>query len=219
MTDSNKTLLVGVIDHSGSMAHIAEETSNAWNNLVAEQCKQPGELIVTLAEFDDQYNLVYQNKPGADVPKYELKPRNYTALIDAIGRTINMVGAHLSSLPEDERPGLVIFSILTDGMENASQEYTADQIRRMIGEQQNQWGWVFQFLGANQDAVLTARSYGMRANNSMTYDTANVGQTMTATSHNIAAARTATYGGARGQSVADAAAYTDEQREDAVKKD
>ena len=89
--------------------------------------------------------------------------RGSTALLDAVGRTINAVGARLGATPEEERPAHVVFVITTDGMENASCEYTAKQVREMVEHQQQKYSWQFVFLGANMDAVSEARNLGISA--------------------------------------------------------
>ncbi len=92
-----------------------------------------------------------------------------TALYDAVGRTINSVGQKLAALPENERPDQVIFVILTDGFENASREFSAVKISEMIRHQTEKYGWEFVFIGANQDAVLSAQQIGIKAGAALTY--------------------------------------------------
>ena len=96
-------------------------------------------------------------------------PRGSTALLDAIGRTIDEMGARLAALPEEHRPGQVIVTILTDGMENSSQNYTWKEIARVIKQQTEQYRWTFLFLGANQDAIATAAQMSIAASNAASY--------------------------------------------------
>jgi hypothetical protein len=98
-----------------------------------------------------------------------------TALYDAIGKTINTVGRELADLDESERPGLVQFVIITDGMENASREFTSDAVKNLITHQTEKYNWDFVFIGSNQDAVLTASTLGISAGSALTYDNATVG--------------------------------------------
>jgi hypothetical protein len=98
-----------------------------------------------------------------------------TALYDALGKTINTVGQELAALDESERPGLVQFVIITDGMENASREFTSDAVKNLITHQTEKYNWDFVFVGSNQDAVLTASTLGISAGSALTYDNATVG--------------------------------------------
>jgi hypothetical protein len=106
------------------MQSIREDTVGGFDAFIAEQREQPGECRVTLAQFDDQYELVYADRPIQEVPGLVLQPRGTTALLDAIGRLVTDAGAGLAALPEAERPGTVIVGIMTDGHENASKEWT-----------------------------------------------------------------------------------------------
>lgn len=151
-----------VVDRSGSMAAIREDAEGGINTFVAEQCKQSGEAMLTLVQFDTKYEFLYRGAPIREVAKYELLPRGSTALLDAIGRAIVETGARLARMPESERPGLVVFVITTDGQENASREFTKPQIKQMIEHQQQKYGWQFTFLGANQDAFAEAHAMGIR---------------------------------------------------------
>lgn len=161
MTDKNKTEIVVVLDRSGSMAGIASDMRGGFDTFIAEQKKIPGECSVSLIQFDDHYEVVYQGKPIEAVPPLKLDPRGSTALLDAIGRTINDTGVRLAKLPEALRPGKVAVVIITDGHENASREYTKAQIETMINVQRGTFAWEFFFLGAQQDAIAVAKSYGI----------------------------------------------------------
>ena len=109
-----------------------------------------------------------------DVPPLDLQPRGSTALHDAMVRLIGEAGAELAALPEDQRPGTVLVAVLTDGHENASREATGAMVKALVERQQSQWGWQFTYLGANQDAVLTAHGLGIRAEDALTYAAGNV---------------------------------------------
>jgi hypothetical protein len=154
----------------------------------------PGDALVTLVLFDDKYEVPYRNKPINEVPLLTDKtfvPRGSTALLDAIGRTINHVGTILDSLVEDERPEHVIVVILTDGEENASHEFTNEQIKEMITHQTDVYNWQFIYIAANVDAFATAAQYGINLNSTYNFEATREGtQTAYRTmSHAVAAAR------------------------------
>jgi hypothetical protein len=181
MTNPNRTALAILVDRSGSMnrndLHI--EATAAIKQLIEDQHELPGQLDVWLFEFDDSFDEV----PESDIPAWTLQPRGMTALHDAIGKSISIVGQRLSALPEDERPGTVIFQITTDGLENASVEWDSDALALAITRQQDQYGWQFLFQGANQDSILTARSLGI-----LTANAANFAPTATGVVRGYAAA-------------------------------
>jgi hypothetical protein len=170
MTDSNKTLIAALLDRSGSMQSIADDMRGGFDSYIAAERGQPGVTVVTLAQFDDQYEVLYQNAPIASVPPLDLQPRGMTALLDAIGRFVTEVGAGLAALPEDQRPGEVTVLVLTDGHENASAEWTKDAVRELISQQETAYGWDFVFLGANMDAIDVGADLGFAAGKSLTYD-------------------------------------------------
>lgn len=167
-----------VLDRSGSMQSIKDDTIGGFNAFLQEQKDVPGAATITLAQFDNVYEVVYQAADLATTPELTGKtfvPRGSTALLDAIGRTINETGARLAVMAEHERPSHVIFVILTDGQENASQEFTAAQINQMIQHQRDAYNWEFVFLGANQDAITTASQLGIQAGHAMSYAASAVG--------------------------------------------
>jgi hypothetical protein len=120
-----------VVDRSGSMQQRREDAQGGVNAFVQQQAREPGDALLTLVQFDTEYEIVHSGVPVQDVPEYELVPRGLTALLDAVGRAINETGKRLSDMNEADRPGLVIFVITTDGLENSSQEFTRDQIKEM----------------------------------------------------------------------------------------
>ncbi len=150
-----------VLDRSGSMASCLNEAENGLNHFIEEQKKQPGHALFSLIQFDTEYEFIHKGLPIRDVPRCVLQPRGMTALLDAVGRAINETGQRLAAKPERERPGLVVFVIVTDGQENSSHEFRKSQIKRMIEEQQKTYNWQFTFLGANQDAFAEARGIGI----------------------------------------------------------
>ena len=152
-----------VVDRSGSMAAIRDDAEGGVNAFVAEQAKAPGEALLTLVQFDTEYEFVHKGMPIHEVGKFELHPRGSTALLDAVGRAVNETGERLANMAEADRPGLVIFVIVTDGQENSSKEFTKQQIKEMIERQQNVYSWHFTFLGANQDSFAEAGGMGIHA--------------------------------------------------------
>lgn len=162
----NLTEMVFVLDRSGSMSGLAADTIGGFNELIEKQKKIEGDAYVTTVLFDHEYEVLHDHVAlGEVVPltDKEYFARGSTALLDAVGRTINAVGARLAATPEEERPAHVVFVITTDGMENASREYTAKQVREMVEHQQQKYSWQFVFLGANMDAVSEARNLGISA--------------------------------------------------------
>lgn len=169
MTDSNKTLIAALLDRSGSMSASKKATEDGWRDLIAEQRGEPGACEVTLAQFDTEYEVLYASADIAAVPEFVVAPRGGTALLDAAGRFITEVGEQLAALPEEQRPGTVICLIMTDGYENRSQRWRWEDVRRLITQQRDVYGWEFVFLGANIDAVEVGARMGVDANSSLTF--------------------------------------------------
>lgn len=162
--NENLTEMIFVLDRSGSMEHLTQETIGGFNSLINKQ-KKDNETYVTTVLFDDYYELLHDHLPINSVPRLtdtEYYARGCTALLDAVGRTIDNVGMRLAATPEDERPGKLLFVITTDGYENASRDYSKKRIKEMITLQQDTYNWKFLFLGANIDAVGEADSIGIR---------------------------------------------------------
>jgi hypothetical protein len=145
-------------------------TESGFDELVAKHRSEPGEAVVTLSMFDDQYENVYANVPIAEVAALSLIPRNMTAMLDAIGRFVTEIGERLAGQEEADRPGTVICVIMTDGYENASQKWTYATVKALINQQREQYNWSFMFLGANIDAVKVGESIGVPYATSMTYN-------------------------------------------------
>ena len=169
MTNPNYTLIAALLDRSGSMSTAKLATEDGWRELIAEQSLEPGRCEVTLAQFDTEYEVLYEATDIGAVPEFVVEPRGRTALLDSAGRFITEVGQRLAALPEADRPGKVICLIMTDGMENASHEWTWEQVSRLITQQREVYGWEFIFLGANIDAVEVGARMGMERDKSMTF--------------------------------------------------
>ena len=167
----NKTELIVVLDRSGSMETIRTDMEGALKTLVEKQAGEKGECLFSLYQFDNEYEMVLEQVAIVNVSKNSLvlEPRGGTALVDAIGKTINAVGNRLKNTDESERPETVIMTIITDGEENSSREFTADKVKEMVKHQTDKYKWKFIFLGSNIDAVKTGQQYGFARANTMSY--------------------------------------------------
>ena len=175
MTDNNITLIAALLDRSGSMQDIAADMRGGFDAYITTEHAQPGITLVTLAQFDDEYEIVYQNRDTGSVPPLVLEPRGCTALLDSIGRFVTEVGSRLAELPEDERPGDITVLVMTDGYENASTEWTVEAVRALISQQEAGYSWDFVFLGANMDAVDVGANLGFAPGKSLTWDASGDG--------------------------------------------
>jgi len=167
------TEIAFVLDRSGSMASIARAAITGFNAFLRDQQAAAGQARLTLVLFDDEYLVPADHLPIDEVVPLNTRtyvPRNGTALLDAIGETIDRIGKRLAATPEADRPGKVMFAILTDGLENMSTRYTAHELSRMIRHQTDVYQWEFLYLGANQDAIATAARLQISAANAATFD-------------------------------------------------
>ena len=191
MTRSTLTHLYFLLDRSGSMQSIKSDIEGGFAAFVEEQRAAAGECRATLAQFDDVYELVYADRPVADVPPLDLQPRNMTALHDAIGRLVTDAGTTLAALPEDRRPGTVVVAIMTDGLENASKEWTGAAVKALVEQQTKDYGWTFLYMGADQDAVEVGGALGIDRDLAVTYSRGKSRDAMGVTSGKIARLRAA----------------------------
>ena len=155
-----KTEILVITDRSGSMAVIASDVIGGYNTFIEEQRKVPGEAKVTFTQFDTEYEVVYAGKLLADVPKLDshtFVPRGSTALLDAIGRTLNEQGQRIAT---EDWADLVLVCIITDGEENSSREFTRERIKEMTAHAEKT-GWKFIYIGANQNSFQVAQGLGM----------------------------------------------------------
>jgi hypothetical protein len=136
---------------------------------IETQKLEDGICTVTAAQFDTEYDVLFNRKPIADVEDITINPRGGTALIDSMVRLINEVGNDLAGMEEDERPEKVLFITITDGEENASKEFTNEELAAKIKEQEELYKWNFTYIGANQDAFGEAQKFGGRYTNSLNY--------------------------------------------------
>ena len=174
----NLTEMVFILDRSGSMRNLTSDTIGGFNSMIENQKNEDGEAYVTTVLFDDDYEILHNHVNIQDIKPITSKEyyaRGMTALLDAIGKTINAIGNRLSITPEEERPDKVIFVITTDGLENTSREFNKKTIKEMIEHQQDKYSWTFMFLGANMDAVSEAASLGINTDFAKTYTANNIG--------------------------------------------
>jgi uncharacterized protein YegL len=208
MTRSDLTHIYFLLDRSGSMQSIKTDTEGGFAAFIEEQRKTPGECRVTLAQFDNEYDVVYTDRPLVDVPPLDLQPRGSTALLDAMGRTITDAGTRLAALPEDQRPGTVIVAIMTDGHENASREWTRSAIKALVTQQSTQFAWQVMYMGADQDAIEVGAGLGVDRDLAVTYSRGKAAQTMAVASGKIGRLRQARVSAP----AAPMEAFTDEER-------
>lgn len=208
MANQNRTLIAFLLDRSGSMQSIKSDVIGGFDAFVAEQRVGDGECLVTLAQFDNEYEVVYHALPLGDVPPLALHPRNSTALLDSMGKLITDTAAEIDALSDDDKPGSVIIAIMTDGLENSSTEWTRPSIKSLVEQQTNESGWEFLYMGADQDAVEVGKDLGVKAEQAVTYSRGKSREAMAAMSGNVRGYRNAR------QVEVDAAmpAFTDVQR-------
>ena len=176
--NNNLTELVFILDRSGSMAGLEDDTIGGFNAMVEKQRKGEGEVLVSAVLFSDGNRVLYDRVPLDEVaPMTEQQYRvgGCTALLDAIGGAVHHIANVHKYAREADGPGKTMFVITTDGMENASRAYTYDKVQRMVRHEQEKYGWEFLFLGANMDAISAARSFGIREDRAVRYRNDSIG--------------------------------------------
>lgn len=166
-----KTDIIVVLDRSGSMSAIVDDMKGGFDTLIAEQKDVPGRCDVSLYQFDDRYEAVYESLDIKDVPNLELVPRGMTALFDAVGKTIN---SHSEKLSKVRNKPQVLFVIITDGQNNSSKEYSAEQIKKLITEKSED-GWQFVYLGSDEKGFEDAANMGIAASMTVSFDASEAG--------------------------------------------
>ena len=214
---NNGTLITVILDESGSMSSVAEQTIAAFNMFVQEQreaSSKVGKGFLTLTKFDaPEIKTVYSSRPLEEVPlldRYTYSPRGGTNLFDAIGLSIANVNSALSSLKEEQRPG-VLTLIMTDGYENSSVNFKSDEIKNLVRSAENS-DWTFTFLGANIDAFNAGSAIGMTMHNTASYNTANMAETFHAVSAMATTVRGAKMAGVDTQTIYASGLYSAEDR-------
>lgn len=160
-----------IVDRSGSMDTVRADAIGGFNAFVRAQREEPGEARLTLALFNHEYERPLEHVPLAEVPEMTeatYRPSGTTALHDAIGRTLHDLRARIEGLSAEDRPDSVVVAILTDGMENASRDYTSESVRTAVTACRDA-GWEFVFLAAGQDAVMSASRVGIAAADAMPF--------------------------------------------------
>ena len=168
----NLTELVFILDKSGSMSGLESDTIGGFNSMLEKQKAVDGECRITTVLFDNTYTLLHDRidiRAVSPMTNGEYFVGGSTALLDAIGQTINKLVIVQRNTAEDYRADKVMFVILTDGEENSSREYSGDKVRGMIEHEKEKYGWEFIFLGANIDAVQTAQRFGIDADRAVDY--------------------------------------------------
>ena len=167
------TEIVFILDRSGSMAGLEKDTIGGYNSMLERQKKEEGEAIISTVLFDDKAEVLHNRKDLFDVKAITDKDyyvRGCTALLDAVGSAIQHIGNVQKNTPADKRPEKTMFIITTDGMENASREYTYSKVKKMVEEKKKKYHLEFIFLGANIDAVEVAGRFGVSKNRAVRYE-------------------------------------------------
>lgn len=190
---TQRTHITFVLDSSGSMSKIREDTIGGFNTFLADQREEPGRASVTLYDFNSGVTQVYDGRPIGDAPDLDEEtytPGGQTALHDAITTAVSETDEHIRKLPKRVRPGTVVVVVLTDGHENAS-ETPQERVREVVEEYREERDWEFLFIGANQDAALTAEEMGIDRDKSLDMSHSGEGaqEAYASTSRNISEAR------------------------------
>ena len=168
----SKTELVFILDRSGSMESLTDDTIGGFNSILKEHAEKGGEVLVTTYLFSDRSVMIHDRLPIDRVPcmtRADYRAGGCTALVDAIGEGIDHIaGIHRYARKEDI-PARTLFVITTDGMENASRRYSSDEVKKMVERQKSKYGWEFLFLGANIDAVETAGRFGISSDRAVRF--------------------------------------------------
>lgn len=175
---NNVTEIVFILDRSGSMAGLEADTIGGYNAMLAKQKKAEGKAFVTTVLFDHSYELLHDRinvKDISPITEEDYEVGGTTALLDAIGFSIQKLINVQKRTSEEERAGKVLFVITTDGEENASSEYSADKIKKMVQFQKEKFDWEFMFLGANIDAISTAAQFGIEEDFAVEYHADSIG--------------------------------------------
>ena len=174
----NKAELVFIVDRSGSMSDIASDMQGAIKSVLSDQKENyEGDINVTFVRFDTEYEEVFSERAIGDVSDEDIaiKARGGTALLDAMGKTINSFERRFSETDEEDRAERVLFLIITDGEENSSHEFSRDKVFGMIKTLERDHEWGFTFIGANQDAIQEGEKIGVSRSKSLNYSADSLG--------------------------------------------
>ena len=173
----DRTELIFILDRSGSMSGLEDDTIGGFNGMLQKQKDAEGQINVTTVLFDDQIDVIHDRFPIDIIEPLTDKDyyvRGCTALLDAVGEAVRKIENVQNHLPEDYKANKVIFVITTDGHENSSKRFTYSQIKKTI-EAKKEIGWEFLFLGANIDAIGEAEKMGISRNRAVTYENDKMG--------------------------------------------
>lgn len=172
------TELVFILDRSGSMYGLEQDTIGGFNSMLEKQKADSGEAFVTTVLFDHHIRFLHDRLPLREVKPMttdDYTVRGSTALLDAVGSTIQHIARIHKYAHSDHKPAKTLFVIITDGMENASRQYTYDRVKALISHEQEKYGWEFLFLGANIDAAAEGARFGISADRAVTYKSDEAG--------------------------------------------
>ncbi|MBQ9325471.1 MAG: VWA domain-containing protein [Clostridia bacterium] len=178
MANMNLTELVFILDCSGSMSGMESDTIGGFNAMIAKQQREEGKAYVSTVLFNHASRVIHDRIPVKEVPQMtdvDYQVGGTTALLDAIGGAIHHIGNIHKYARTEDVPGHTLFVITTDGLENASHRYTSEEVKQMIERQKEKYGWEFLFVGANIDAVATARNIGIREDRAVNYKADEIG--------------------------------------------
>lgn len=168
-----KTEIVFILDKSGSMSGLEEDTIGGYNSMLKKQQKEEGQAIITTVLFDNNYDIIHDRTDIEEIrplTEKEYYVGGTTSLLDAIGKTVNKIIRATKNTKKEYQADKVMFVIITDGMENSSKEYNYEKIKSMIELQKERYNWEFIFLGANIDAISTAERFGINADRAANYN-------------------------------------------------
>lgn len=189
-----KTEILMLLDASGSMQAVREKAVAACNQFIRDQKKVDGELSLRIEAFNSARSPLFDSVSDgwhrAYIDNKNYSPDGVTALYDAIGYCIEELGDRLNRRNKNQLPDKVVFVIQTDGQENASQVFSAEKVNEMISHQRNKYSWEFVFLGADQDAMMTASKIGIPSVSTMSYDSRDTARSFLAMSASVANYRT-----------------------------
>ncbi len=174
----NLTEIVFILDRSGSMQGLEADTIGGFNSMIEKQKKEEGEAIVSTVLFDNESSVIHDRvniERISPMTDRDYSVRGCTALLDAVGGAIHHIGNVHKYARDEDVPEHTLFVITTDGMENASRRYDRDDVKKMIERQKEKYGWEFLFLGANIDAVETAKGFGIGADRAVNYNSDSEG--------------------------------------------
>ena len=181
MKNNNITELVFILDRSGSMAGLENDTIGGFNGMIEKQKKEDGEAFVSTILFDNESEVIHDRVKLSEISKMTDKDyyvRGCTALLDAIGDAVKHISNIHKYARHEDVPAHTMFVITTDGMENASRKYSYKDIKKLIKNQKDEFGWEFLFIGANIDAVEVAERVGISKERAANYVSDSMGTNM-----------------------------------------